>query len=697
MGIIPRSRRRETVPTRTRGARPPAALLLAFGLAAPLSVGVGETRERPLRLDDYLSWEAVRNPQISPDGATVVYERRFVDALRDRWQTELWVVSADGSRNRLLTEGSGARWSPDGTRLAFLREGEPKGSQIFVRWMDAEGAESQVTRLENPPSQIAWAPDGGSLAFRAVVAPPPDRAWALAMPEPPEGAEWTAPPRIVTRLNYRRDGSGYTPAGFRHLFTVSADGGTPRQLTAGDYHHDGPRFLGDGSALVFTSLRTPDAEHAWRESEVYRVEVASGEITQLTTREGPDSGAVPSPSGRRIAYTGMPRTNDTYREEGLSVMAADGSGPVVIASEMGRRPGIVGWAADGSGVYFNAQVRGTSNLYFAPLEGEARPVSSGNHLLSVSSVSEGGVAVGVVTSYHTPGDLIAFPVDDPERVTVLHRTNASVLEEVRFGEVEEIWYGSTDGLDIQGWIVKPPDFDPQRKYPLILRIHGGPHAMYHSGFDFKNQDHAANGYVVLYTNPRGSSGYGSSFGNEIDNAYPGKDLDDLLAGVDEVVGRGYIDERNLFVYGGSGGGVLTSWIVGNTDRFTAAVAKAPVTNWLSFVGTTDGSGWYRNFEKMPWDDPEEHLRRSTLMYVGKVTTPTMLMTGERDLRTPMEQTEQYYRALKMRKVPTAMVRLTDGWHSRSLPPTNFLRVQLLLRNWFERFRVGAAEATDGDR
>ena len=694
MGTILRSRRREDASTRNRGGRLTAALLLALGLAAPLSAEAGE---RPLRLDDYLSWEAVRNPQISPDGASVVYERRFVDALRDRWQTELWVVSADGSRNRLLTEGSGARWSPDGTRIAFLREGEPKGTQIFVRWMDAEGAESQITRLENPPSQIEWAPDGGSLAFRAVVPPPPDSAWAIDMPEPPEGAEWTAPPRIVTRLNYRRDGSGYTPAGFRHLFTVNSDGGTPRQLTSGDYHHDGPRFVGNGSALVFTSLRTADAEHAWRESEVYRLEIASGEITQLTTREGPDSGALPSPSGSRIAYTGMPRTNDTYREEELSVMAADGSAPAVVASEMGRRPGIVGWAADESGVYFNAQVRGTSNLYFAPLEGEVRPVSSGNHMLSVSSVSEGGVAVGVVTSYQTPGDLVAFEVESPEDFTVLHRTNASVLAEVRFGEVEEVWYESTDDLDIQGWIVKPPDFDPARKYPLILRIHGGPHAMYNSGFDFKNQDHAANGYVVLYTNPRGSSGYGSSFGNEIDNAYPGKDLDDLLAGVDEVVGRGYIDERNLFVYGGSGGGVLTSWIVGNTDRFTAAVAKAPVTNWLSFVGTTDGSSWYRNFDKMPWDDPEEHLRRSTLMYVGNVSTPTMLMTGERDLRTPMEQTEQYYRALKMRKIPTAMVRLTDGWHSRSLPPTNFLRVQLLLRNWFERFMVGGAEATDSDR
>ena len=688
---MPRSGNASPAVSRRAGRLFAAAAIVAVVFGALLfsaAPGAAEDGRRHLRLDDYLSWEAVRNPQVSPDGETVVYERRFVDAMRDRWETELWVVRRDGSRNRLLTEGSGAKWSPDGSRIAFLRSVEGEGSQVFVRWMDAEGAESQVTRLENPPSQLEWAPDSRTIAFRAVVPPKPDGVWAIAMPDAPEGADWTKPPRIVTRLNYRRDGSGYTPAGYRHLFTVSADGGSPRQVTSGDYHHDGPRFVGDGGALVFTSLRTPDAEHAWRESEIYRVEIATGEITQVTDREGPDSNAFPSPSGMRIAYTGMPKTTDTYREEDLQVMAANGSGPKVVASEMGRRPGLVGWAADESGVYFNAAVRGTSNLYFAPTDGdEVRPVTSGNHMLSVSSVSATGVAVGVVTSYHRPGALVAFEVDEPDDLTVLHETNASVLAGVRFGEVEEVWYRSPDGLDIQGWIVKPPDFDPSRKYPLILRIHGGPHAMYNSGFDFKNQDHAANGYVVLYTNPRGSSGYGSSFGNEIKNAYPGKDLDDLMAGVDEVLSRGYIDERNLFVYGGSGGGVLTSWIVGNTDRFTAAVAKAPVTNWLSFVGTTDGSSWYRNFEKMPWDDPEEHLRRSTLMVVGNVTTPTMLMTGERDLRTPMEQTEQYYRALKMRKIPTAMVRLTDGWHSRSLPPTNFLRVQLLLRNWFERFMV----------
>ncbi len=676
------------------GRRCAVLLTLALAALAAAAPALAQDGRRHLELGDYLSWEAVRSPQISPDGTSVVYERRFVDSMEDRWRTELWVIGADGSRNRFLTRGSGAQWSPSGDRIAFTRSAEPGGAQIFVRWMDAEGAESQITRLENSPSQIRWSPDGTSLAFRAVVDPGPDPAWAISMPSAPDGADWTAPPRIVTRLNYRRDGSGYSPRGFRHLFLVSADGGTPRQLTSGDFHHDGPRFLGSGDAIVFTSLRTPDAEHTWRESEIYRVDLASGRITAVTSRAGPDSGPVPSPDGRWIAYTGMDFNHDTYREEELVVAAADGSDPDVLVTEMGRRPQIVGWAPDSGGIYFGAQVRGTSNLYFVPVGGEARPVSSGNHMLSVSSISEDGTAVGVVTDYHTPGNLVAFDVETPDAPRTLHVTNASWLEDVRLGEVEEIWYRSPDGLDIQGWIVKPPDFDPSRKHPLILRIHGGPHAMYNSGFDFKNHDHAANGYVVLYTNPRGSSGYGSSFGNEIDNAYPGKDLDDLLAGVDEILSRGYIDDRNLFVYGGSGGGVLTSWIVGNTDRFTAAVAKAPVTNWLSFVGTTDGASWYRNFDKLPWDDPEEHLRRSTLMYVGNVTTPTMLMTGERDLRTPMEQTEQYYRALKMRKIPTAMVRLTDGWHSRSLPPTNFLRVQLLLRNWFERFTVTDDMTTD---
>ena len=261
-------------------------MLLALFLAAAGASGQDDGR-RNLQLDDYLSWETVANPRISPDGATVVYERRFVDPVADGVRGELWVVGADGSRNRFLTEGAGPRWSPDGTRIAFTRSGEPRGSQIFVRWMDAEGAESQITRLENPPSQIGGRPDSGSLAFRAVVSPAPDPAWDIDMPRAPDGADWTAPPRIVTRLGYRRDGSGYTPAGYRHIFVVDAAGGTPRQVTSGDFHHDGPRFTPDGGGIVFSGLREPDAEYAWRQSEVYRVDLETREITVLTRPRRP--------------------------------------------------------------------------------------------------------------------------------------------------------------------------------------------------------------------------------------------------------------------------------------------------------------------------------------------------------------------------------------------------------------------------
>lgn len=208
--------------------------------------------------------------------------------------------------------------------------------------------------------------------------------------------------------------------------------------------------------------------------------------------------------------------------------------------------------------------------------------------------------------------------------------------------------------------------------------------MYNVGFNFAWQYHAAQGYVVLYTNPRGSSGYGSAFGNAIKNAYPGQDFDDLMKGVDEVIAQGSIDENNLFVYGCSGGGVLTSWIVGHTNRFAAASANCPVTNWLSFVGTTDGATWYYNFEKLPWEDPSEHLRRSPLMYVGNVTTPTMLMTGVNDLRTPISQTEEFYQALKLRKVPTAMIRFNDEFHGTTSKPSNFARTQLYLHYWFSK-------------
>jgi dipeptidyl aminopeptidase/acylaminoacyl peptidase len=310
---------------------------------------------------------------------------------------------------------------------------------------------------------------------------------------------------------------------------------------------------------------------------------------------------------------------------------------------------------------------------------------------TVSDVGR-GMAVGVMSTAKRPNDVVLVDLRTGTEKW-LTEVNADVLAGKEIATTDELWVTMGDGTRVQGWLMKPPGFDPAKKYPMILDIHGGPHAMYNPGFSYARQDHAANGFVVLWTNPRGSTGYGSAFGNAIKNAYPGKDYDDLMASVDSALGRGYVDQKNLFVTGCSGGGVLTAWIVGHTDRFNAASSNCPVINWMSFVGTTDGPSWYRNFAKLPWEDPSEHLKRSPLMYVGNVKTPTMLMTGVQDLRTPISQTEEFYTALKLRKVPTAMIRFNEEWHGTSSKPSNFLRTQLYLRSWFQRYATKGSVAT----
>jgi dipeptidyl aminopeptidase/acylaminoacyl peptidase len=321
-------------------------------------------------------------------------------------------------------------------------------------------------------------------------------------------------------------------------------------------------------------------------------------------------------------------------------------------------------------------------------------------MLSLTSVSRDGAAVGVLSAPHKPGDVVKLKLAGsgagrPEQLT---RVNEDVLAGKLLGEVEEVWYDSTGGTRVQGWLVKPPAFDPSRRYPLILHIHGGPHAMYNVAFNYSFQNLAANGYLVLYTNPRGSTGYGTAFGNAIDDGYPGPDYDDLMAGVDHVVAKGYVDTSRLYVTGVSGGGVLSSWIIAHTDRFAAAAVRAPVINWISFAGTTDITAWgYYRFRGHFWENPKKWLDHSPLMHVGRVKTPTLLMTGELDLRTPMGQTEEYYQALRTLKVPTAMLRFHGEYHGTGSKPSNFMRTQLYLMSWFQRWpeRAASGDAAGG--
>ncbi len=679
-----------------------AVLIAAMTLSAS---ALSAAESRHLQLTDYLEFERVSDPQLSPDGERIVYTRRWVDKINDQWKSAVWIMSADGSGGRFLLEGSSPRWSPDGTRLAYVAEGEPKGPQIHVRWMDANGGTTQITRVDKPPSNLEWSPDGQHLAFVSLV--PTKTSWKIDMPAAPEGSKWTETPRIVESVTYRRDRQGFIEEGFRQIFVVTAEGGTARQLTEGDFHSGGSlSWTPDSNEILFSAFRDDDWEYAIRESDVYAISADGAALRQLTTRPGVDSSPSVSPDGKWVAYTGYDWTDDTYIESVLHVMPLGNSDEVepgategesrVLTADLDRSPNNLMWKPDSSGVYFNTSDSGDRNLYFAPGRGQLRKVTDGDHMLTVSML-RGNRAVGVMTSPQQPADVVAIDLNQTASTPrFLTRVNEDILAGVDLGKVEEIWYDSVDDFRIQGWIVKPPNFDPNQTYPLMLAIHGGPHGMYNTGFNFGWQEHAANGYVVLYTNPRGSSGYGSPFGNAIKWAYPSKDYDDLMKGVDVVLGEGYVDEKRMYVYGCSGGGVLTAWVVGHTNRFAAASSNCPVTNWLSFVGTTDGPNyWYKNFEKDFWEDPSEHLRRSPIMYVGNVTTPTMLMTGVEDLRTPIAQTEEYYQALKMRKVPTAMVRFNEEFHGTSSKPSNFLRTQLYLRHWFERWPEGEGEGGVG--
>jgi len=635
-----------------------------------------------LTLADYFDWEDVAGPALSPDGKQILYTRTWVDKLNDKRESSVWIMNADGSRNRALVKGSDAKWSPDGSRVSFVAPGEPGGAQIWVRYMDAEGNTTQITRLTETPSGVEWSPDGKTLAFGMLVRGVDN--WRIAMPPAPKGAKWTDPPRVVTKVKYRADRQGFLEDGLRQLFTVPADGGTPRQVTSGEWASNGTTWMPDGKSFVFTGLRTKDAEYAWRESEIYRADMTTGTITQLTHRKGPDNNPVPSPDGKLIAYTGYDSTDATWKDATMYVMNADGTNPHTLTEKLDRTPAGMMWAPDGTGVYFNVENEGSKNLYFVSLKGEVKVVTKGAHVLTVSDIGRNFMAVGVASSSMKPNDIVTFDVRTP-MLKQLTDVNGDVLAGKKLATTEEVWYTSIDGFRIQGWIVKPADFDATKKYPLMLEIHGGPHSMYNVAFNFSRQDHASNGYVMLYLNPRGSTGYGSSFGNAIKNAYPGKDYNDLMAGVDTVINRGYIDTNRLYVFGCSGGGVLTAWTVGHTNRFAAAASQCPVIDWVSFVGITDGSSWYYNFAKFPWDDPSEHLKRSPLMYVGKVKTPTMLMTGVNDLRTPISQTEEFYEALKILKVPTAMIRFNNEWHGTSSTPSNFMRTQLYLRSWFDKY------------
>jgi dipeptidyl aminopeptidase/acylaminoacyl peptidase len=652
-------------------------------------------------LRDVFELEWAGDPQIAPDGRRVVFARGGFDIMKDSQRSALWIVNADGTDLRPLLapgrEAGSPRWSPDGNRLLYVSSVEGR-SELFVRWMDT-GQETNLTHLAESPGGLAWSPDGAWIAFTMFV---PDAPKPFAeLPAPPPGADWGPPIKFIDELYYRADGAGYLRKGHRHIFLLPADGGTPRQLTDGAFDDGAPRWAPDGRSLVFSANRVEGGEYDPGESEIYEVAVSGGAVKTLTHRKGPDGSPAISRDGKLIAYTGYDERYQGYQVTHLYLMSRDGSSARLVTGNLDRDVQDPVWSRDGQGLFFQYDDTGDTRIGYVTLAGEVKSLAAGLGGLSIdrpyggssfSVAADGRFAFTLAAPDH-PADVAVGRAGQP--TLRLTRLNDDLFGQKKLGAVEEIWYRSGfDQRRVQGWIVKPPGFDPLRKYPMVLEIHGGPFANYGPRFTADLQLYAAAGYVVLYTNPRGSTSYGEEFGNLIHHDYPDHDYDDLMTGVDSLIARGYVAPDSLFVTGGSGGGVLTAWIVGHTTRFRAAVVAKPVINWSSFVLTSDGLSFFSRywFPGVPWDkaNVEQYARRSPITYVGSVTTPTMLVTGEVDWRTPSSEAEQFYGALKIRKVPTAMVRIPDASHEIADKPSNLIAKVAYILAWFERYRHATA-------
>nr|WP_295668920.1 S9 family peptidase [Sphingomonas sp.] len=645
---------------------------------------------------DLFGLSIAADPQISPDGRTIVYVRRSADVMSDRMQSSLWLIDiASGRQSPFSTQGSSPRWSPDGTRIAYAAS-DGEGSQLFVRWI-ASGASARVTSFPGDPQALAWSPDGTRLAYVATVAGAPTNLGKA--PAKPEGAKWAEPLTVIDRVNYRNDGSGYVKPGRDHLFVVAADGGAARQLTFGAFDDGGPlSWTPDGRAIVFAAIRGPEADRQVMNSDVISIDVTSGAMRTLTTRDGPDGQPRVSPDGNHIAWLGFDDKRRSYENTQLYVGDRDAAGPRSLTASLDRAIDEATWAADGRSLYASYDDHGRRRIARIGLDGRTmnlvdnvegggidRPYTGGDF-----SVSRSGTIAYTGGDAGAPADVWVWNGGTPRRLTQL---NAVLTASKSLAPVRKIAVTAPDGRPIDAWLATPPGRASGQRVPLILEIHGGPNSAYGPSFSSDVQLYAAAGYAVLWTNPRGSTSYGADFANLIDKAYPSADYDDLIAAVDATIADGTADADNLFVTGGSGGGVLTAWIVGKTDRFKAAATQKPVINWISEALTMDNTLFTSRywFTKLPWEDPMSYWSHSPLSLVGNVKTPTLVVVGSDDYRTPVSESEQYYAALQIRGVPTALVKVPGASHGglAGRPSQSAAKASAILA-WFDRYRVPPA-------
>ena len=659
---------------------------------------LAETPEAPSKrftAERVFDIEYATDPQISPDGKTIVYVRRSMDKLADRDVGALWTIDLASGDHRPLVTGASAtspRWAPDGKRLVYTTatNGKP---EIRVLYLDS-GRSFSLAQFTEGPSEAVWSPDGKTIAFTMFV--PGEKPGFAKPPSAPDGATWSEPVKVFDDLQFRADGAGYLKDGATHVFTLPVDGGTPRQVTSGEASLQQPAWL-DNDTLLASGNLAEDRDMDPIESEIYAVELSDLSVRALTTRDGPDYSPVVSPDGKRIAWRGYDDQVLSYQQDNLYVMNADATGSTELAADFFGSFDQTVWAPDGKSLLSLVGDFGVLSLYRTGLDGETtrivtdiggasigRPYADGSF-----SVSGGKRPVVAYTAGFAdrPSEVGAAGLDGKGR-QVLTALNDDLIPYLDMPKMEEIKVASShDGKEIEAWVYLPPDFKADGSFPMLLEIHGGPFQMYGPYYSSELQRYAAEGYVTVWANPRGSTGYGEEFAQAIDKAYPGNDYDDLMTVVDDLVARKYVSEERLFVTGGSGGGILTAWIVTKTDRFAAAASIKPVINWMTMALAADIAQYVRRhwIRADPWTDPEAFLKFSPIRYVDKVTTPTLMMVGEEDFRTPTWEAEQFYTGLKMNGVDTALVRIPGASHGITGRPSRLIALTDNIMGWFAMY------------
>ena len=691
-------------------------ILLTICLLALAPWAPGASARRPITETDLLKLRWIADPQISPDGRQVAYVLVTVNEKDDGYDTSLWTVAAaEGAAPRPLTSGprdSAPRWSPDSGTLAFLRAAEKAPPQIYLLSMSG-GEARKLTDVPKGASAPAWSPDGGTIAFTTSTTAE-DIAEKTSPPEP--GKKKKSDVHVVTQAFYRLNGLGiFDPAEHDHIWTVAVEPGgarpaTAKPITSGKYDEGPPIWTRDGAKLYFVSDRVDESYYKPSDGNVYAVPAAGGALETVADINGPILDVSPSPDGSRYAFHGWinPPAARSYDKVDLFV-AEKGKARNLTADFDGDLTNFIGydthpprgggdaealqWSADGSSLLAVATERGSSNLLrIDAATGKREKLTAGDHeIVAFSSTPDvSRIALTIDDGAH-PGELHLLDTAT-RRLIRLTKENDALIESLDVSVPEKIVYSSFDGKKIEAWVVKPPSFDPKKKYPLILNIHGGPHIEYGETFFHEFQWMAAKGYVVLAPNPRGSASYGQEFGNSIQYNFPGDDYRDLMAGVDELIRRGYIDEKKLGITGGSGGGILTNWAVTQTDRFAAAVSQRSIADWAGHWYSLDvpifNASWFR---KYPFQDAEEYRRRSPVTYADKITTPLLLVEGESDLRAPTNSGGgAMFRALKALHKKTAMVIFPGETHelSRAGKPSHRVERLRYIVSWFDKYLQG---------